>query len=331
MRTLIISLLLIIMTMPSIAQDKSAVEPTYNMTKHLSRHEDFLKQNTPSHVNNATDNVTKYLETLFSEEDPQDLECNNNYITKLNPADKSIPERVRFTNGGKNLTAGYFNIFHDFKGKISLSSLSNGEPCDIDKFIHLIDNDVTEFYGLNERYNTPLRLKRLKESKEYTDSLVPAFSSLRKSIMSGYYFCLFRIYRPVYNLKTHSFKFKAERYDNMRLNGYFNAFDCIALSCPSLTYKKNDYGRIDSCHLISPKISEDLAADVEDGKCLLMFIFKIDKVYSANEKPARPTKYILCSTKKILLIDAETYETVADWSSLLYPAQRKNTTNATRK
>lgn len=214
------------------------------------------------------------------------------------------------------------------KKGISIPTLNDGANCRMDNFTQLVANDPIGYYDLEDTYSTPLKLKNFKASPEYTESILPQFKALRDSVMNATYYYTFNLKGVQYNLQTQRFTigFRCHRSDNTSLKGYLGIGNYINLSCPTL---KEEQGALSigsyTQYLTTPKVSEDIAAEIEDGRYQLLFLFKFDKIKTEKRDVYGGTSgvlaftenYILCKTTKIYLYDPEANQVVADWSSLL--------------
>jgi hypothetical protein len=214
------------------------------------------------------------------------------------------------------------------KKGISIPNLNGGAKCRMENFAQLVANNPIGYYDLEDKYSTPLKLKHFKASSEYTDSILPQFNALRDSIMNATYFYTYNLRGVEYNLQTQKFTigFRCHRSDNTSLKGYLGIGNYINLSCPSL---KEEQGALSigsyTQYLTTPKVSEELAVEIEDGKYQLLFLFKFDKIKTEKRDVYGGTSgvlaftenFILCKTTKLYLYDPETNEVISDWSSLL--------------
>lgn len=214
------------------------------------------------------------------------------------------------------------------KKGISIPTLNDGANCRMDNFSQLIANNPIGYYDLDNMYSTPLKLKKFKASHEYTDSILPNFKALRDSVMSATYYYTLNLKGLQYNLQTQKFTigFRCHSSDNTSLKGYWGIGNNINLSCPSLI---EEQGALSiggyTQYLVTPKVSEELAVEIEDGKYQLLFLFKFDKIRTEKRDVYGGTSgvlaftenYILCKTTKLYLYDPEANVVIADWTSLL--------------
>lgn len=222
---------------------------------------------------------------------------------------------------------------------ISIPNLNDGY-CGLKSFVHLINNNPIGYYDFERTYSTPLKLKKFTASSEFTESILPEFEALRDSVMNATYYYVYNTGGSRYNLQSKNFKFEFTTHGSIdpSLRGYIDIGGYINLSCPSLKPGQGrSYDKF-TWYLTSPKVSEEIAAEIEDGKYQIAFLFKFGKVKTAKRDafggrytggPVYIVNYIICKTSKIYLFDSTTDDIIADWSSLLTVAPSKPSTKTT--
>lgn len=212
----------------------------------------------------------------------------------------------------------------------------NGEwvECSTDNMAALLRKDVIAYYGLEEKYNTPLKISTFKKTDDYQDMVERISEEYKIMTQSKSYMLYSLANNNPYNMAKHCFNFKIEFHNIAKCSTpkYFTFGGGLALSFPSayMTYKKvatneNLYGFWQYNILRTPVISEETALKIEENlkNSSLLIIFKIQKSKFENEPVLglsgyiMKVPYVLGKTIGVYIVNTTTGEVYADISNIL--------------
>ncbi|MDD4761000.1 MAG: hypothetical protein PHU66_09355, partial [Bacteroidaceae bacterium] len=218
-------------------------------------------------------------------------------------------------------------------GKFYLSGGSEDEYniCKVEQVASLINKDVFGYFGLNQRYETPLQRNTFKKTEEYANylsELTNDYSCLSASI----FYILYNLrYNSAYDINKKSFTFRIGVLDWQRTSqsGYigFGKNICTSFPANKLNIKRTrEYNNeVYAYQYIQiPIADEDLALKIEEdmsnpycSTCLL-FVVELNKV-SSEKHPEFPLvqNNILAKTLNLYMVNTKTEEIYCDLSELV--------------
>lgn len=218
-------------------------------------------------------------------------------------------------------------------GEFYLSGGSEDEYniCKVDQVASLMNKDVFGYFGLNQKYETPLQKNAFKKTEEYANYLSQLNYDYSCLSDSKFYILYNLRYNNAYDVDKKSFIFRIGVLDWQRTNqsGYIGFGKNICTSFPTnklnvkRTREYNDelyayqYAQI-------PIADEDLALKIEEdmsnpycSTCLL-FVVELNKV-SSEKHPEFPwtQNNILAKTVNLYMVNTKTEQIYCDLSELV--------------
>ena len=253
----------------------------------------------------------------------------------------------------KSLTKDCFISFYldDIQGVFKFKN-EYGETvkCSTDNMAAILRKDAIAYYGLDEQYNTPLKLSAYKKTDDYLDMTERIGEEYNVMTQNKTYFLYSLANNNPYDLAKHCFNFKIN-FDNIAkcsTPNYFSMGGGLALTFPStyMTYKKvptneNNFGYWQYNILRTPTISEETALKIEENlsNTSILFIFKMTKSVIEN-KPilgvsgyTMEVPFVLGKTIGVYIVNEKTGEVYVDMSNILTQqptTSRKPTTQRRR-
>lgn len=154
----------------------------------------------------------------------------------------------------------------------------------------LLRKDVVRYYNLQDKYNTPLKVKRFKGSEEY-GSLKEGFDEERKNLLNGTYYAIEDV-NSEFDLNKGVFTF------SLPFNGYYNRV-CLK------SVDKN----FDNVSFTTPQMDEDTAYKIESNPCLLVVFVKF-----TGETTGFDIKECVCNPLKVYIANKNTGEIYYEYS-----------------
>lgn len=218
-------------------------------------------------------------------------------------------------------------------GKFYLSGGSEDEYniCTIGQVASLMNKDVFGYFGLNQKYETPLQKNAFKKTKEYADYL-SELNYDHSSLSTSKFYVLYNLrYNSAYDIDKKSFIFRIAVLDWQRTSqsGYIGFGKNISTSFPAnkLNIKRTreyDNEVYAYQYIQIPITDEDLALKIEEdmsnpycSTCLL-FVVELKKVSSEkhSEFPWAQNN-ILAKTVNLYMVNTKTEEIYCDLSELV--------------
>ena len=206
--------------------------------------------------------------------------------------------------------------------------------CSTANMAALLRKDVIAYYGLEDKYDTPLKISAYKKTDDYQDMVERIGEEYYVMTQKKSYMLYSLAHNNPYDMAKHCFNFKIN-FDNIAkcsTPNYFSFGGGLALTFPSayMTYKKvatdeNSYGYWQFNILRTPIIPEETALKIEENlnKSSILFIFKIQKSNIEN-KPilgvsgyTMEVPFVLGKTIGVYIVNTATDEVYADISNIL--------------
>lgn len=206
--------------------------------------------------------------------------------------------------------------------------------CSTANMAALLRKDVIVYYGLEDKYDTPLKISAYKKTDDYQDMIERIGEEYNVMTQSKSYMLYSLAHNNPYDMAKHCFNFKII-FDNIAkcsTPNYFSFGGGLALTFPSayMTYKKvatneNSYGFWQYNILRTPVISEETALKIEENlnNSSILIIFKIQKSNIEN-KPilgvsgyTMEVPFVLGKTIGVYIVNTATGEVYADISNIL--------------
>lgn len=164
----------------------------------------------------------------------------------------------------------------------------------ISKLYPLFTEDVLEYFvWLKDDYNTPLKIKKYKESDDYKYQLYEIQQD-KKCVLENTYYSISSITSDEnYNLDSHTFK--------IGLPNALNGYDLY------LTREDNHFG---TYYFVTPKIDEDTAYKIETNPCNLIVFVK----FTGKTRIHGVSKQAICEPIKVIIADDKTGEIYFEYS-----------------
>lgn len=218
-------------------------------------------------------------------------------------------------------------------GEFYLSGGSEDEYniCKVDQVASLMNKDVFGYFGLNQKYETPLQKNAFKKTEEY-DSYLSQLNYDYSCLFTSKFYILYNLrYNEAYNIDKKSFIFRIGVLDWQRTSqsGYIGFGKNICTSFPTnkLNVKKTrEYNNelYAYQYIQIPIADEDLALKIEEdmsnpycSTCLL-FVVELNKV-SSEKHPEFPwaQNNILAKTVNLYMVNTKTEQIYCDLSELV--------------
>lgn len=158
------------------------------------------------------------------------------------------------------------------------------EEVSLDRISLLLRNDIIGYYNLQDRYNTPLKVKRFKNSEKYSE-FEENFAVERKNFLDGIYYAVTEV-ESEYDLNKGTFTIA------LPFNGYDNR---VSLKTRNDNFKYGSY--ITNC------IDEDTAYRIESNPCILVVFIKF-----TGETTGFDIKECVCNPIKAYIADKKSGE-----------------------
>lgn len=220
--------------------------------------------------------------------------------------------------------------FIDVKNnKIPILIDGKWEIMDSYKVTSLLENNIYSFFGLHEKYPSPLKKQMFERTSEYTDVLLPKFQKIKEDLKKTDYAILYYLYyNNNYNVDKRNFKFTISTIspENLKLPNTFTFSNYYTTTVPKAAFEfetgtifGNPYERR---YFITPTISEEIAVDVEDAMKVhpcpyyLLFVVNIQGIKKQRNDIGFDMPYILTKAKEIYLYNLDTEKVVVDMASV---------------
>lgn len=218
-------------------------------------------------------------------------------------------------------------------GEFYLSGGSEDEYniCKVDQVASLMNKDVFGYFGLNQKYETPLQKNAFKKTEEY-DSYLSQLNYDYSCLSTSKFYILYNLrYNSEYDIDKKSFIFRVGVLDWQRTSqsGYigFGKNICTSFPANKLNIKKTrEYNNelYAYQYIQIPIADEDLALKIEKdmanpycSTCLL-FVVELNKV-SSEKHPEFPwaQNNILAKTVNLYMVNTKTEQIYCDLSELV--------------
>lgn len=218
-------------------------------------------------------------------------------------------------------------------GKFHLSG-GNEDKCEIrrvEQVVALMRKDVFGYFGLNQKYSTPLQKSAFSKTEEYTNYM-SAIDYHHSYIFDSKFYILYNLrYNQAYDLNKKAFVFRVMILDFLRTNqaGYLGFGKNINTSLPSnmLMVKKERWqdGELYANQYIQiPIADENLALKIEEDMAnpycstCLMFVVQLNKT-STEKHPEFmfAQDNILAKTVNLYMVNTKTEQIYCDLSELV--------------
>lgn len=187
------------------------------------------------------------------------------------------------------------------------------------KTLDLLKLDVVRYHRLHEKYNTDLKKKvfiNSEEGKKLLAEMKPKCDGLLNQI------CCTSLGLSNYNLKSRSFKAIGRiwcgRYAKFT---NYQSFGIVCLTNFPIQLKKTHFGvtllskeKIYKVEYDIPFTDENLALEIEEGKCSLLFVYNIQKV-EERATEVFPHDFILGKILGVYLINDVTGKIYKKWNT----------------
>lgn len=231
---------------------------------------------------------------------------------------------------------GVINECYEINHKTGAFYLSGGSEdeyniCKVDQVASLMNKDVFGYFGLNQKYETPLQKNAFKKTEEYTNYLSLLNYDYSCLSASKFYILYNLRYNSEYDIDKKSFIFRVGVLDWQRTSqsGYIGFGKNICTSFPTnkLNIKKErEYNNelYAYQYIQIPIANEDLALKIEEdmsnpycSTCLL-FVVELNKV-SSEKHPEFPwaQNNILAKTINLYMVNTKTEQIYYDLSELV--------------
>jgi len=178
--------------------------------------------------------------------------------------------------------------------------INNGETITIpfSKLVAILNKDVVKYFGLEEKYNSELKVSVFSKTEEYKPYLKDLLVLRNYALNSYFYFSKELGCYNKYNLNNKSFLLVAFTEKKGFYNSNYIQFDDLCILKPSF-FKYNDYVKFGGTNyfqnqdIFIPVVDESIALDIENNcrSVELMLIFKLLDVVSL-EVPIQGLIYI---------------------------------------
>ena len=231
---------------------------------------------------------------------------------------------------------GVINECYEINHKTGEFYLSGGSEdeynvCRVDQVASLMNKDVFGYFGLNQKYETPLQKNAFKKTEEYANYLSQLNYDYSCLSTSKFYILYNLRYNEAYSIDKKSFIFRIGVLDWQRTNqsGYIGFGKNICTSYPAnkLNIKKTrEYNNelYAYQYIQIPITDEDLALKIEEdmsnpycSTCLL-FVVELNKV-SSEKHPEFPWAQdnILAKTVNLYMVNTKMEQIYCDLSELV--------------
>lgn len=228
------------------------------------------------------------------------------------------------------------NECYEIDHKAGVFYLSGGSEdeyniCKVEQVASLINKDVFGYFGLNQKYETPLQKNAFKKTQEYATYLSELNYDYSCLSTSKFYILYNLRYNTAYDIDKKSFIFRIGVLDWQRTNqsGYigFGKNICTTFPANKLSIKRTrEYNNelYAYQYIQIPIADEDLALKIEEEmsnpycSTCLMFVVELNKV-SSEKHPEFPwaQNNILAKTVNLYMVNTKTEQIYCDLSELV--------------
>lgn len=197
------------------------------------------------------------------------------------------------------------------------------------KVLSILEDNIYSFFGLHDKYPSPLKKKMFEKTSEYTDVLLPKFQKIKEDLKNTDYAILYNLYNNNnYNVTKRNFKFKISTIspDNLKLPNTFTFSNYYTTTVPKTAFDLETgtiFGKpYEWRYFITPTISEEIAVDVEDAMRVhpcpyyLLFVVNIQGIKEQGNSMGFDMPYILTKPKEIYLYNKDTGNAIVNMSSV---------------
>lgn len=197
------------------------------------------------------------------------------------------------------------------------------------KVLNLLEDNIYYFFGLQDKYPSPLKKQIFEKTYEYTDILLPKFKKIKEDLKNTDYAILYYLYHNKnYDVDKRNFKFTISTIspENLKLPNTFTFSNYYTTTVPTAAFELEtgkSFGRpYEIRYFVTPTISEEIAVDVEDAmrdlSCpyYLLFVVNIQGIKEQGNSTGFDMPYILTKSKEIYLYNEDTGNVVVDMNSV---------------
>lgn len=203
------------------------------------------------------------------------------------------------------------------------------ESMDHYQVLNLLEDNIYSFFGLHDKYPTPLKKQVFEKTSEYTDIILPKFQKIKDDLKNTDYAILYYLYNNNnYDVDKRNFKFLISTItpDDLELPNTFTFSNFYTTTVPKAAFELETgtyFGRPYKRRLfVTPTISEEIGVDVEDAMRVhpcpyyLLFIVNIQGVKEQGNSMGFDMPYILTKPKEIYLYNKDSGDVVVDMKSV---------------
>lgn len=236
--------------------------------------------------------------------------------------------------------------FIDVKNdKIPILIDGEWEIMDHYKVLNLLEGNIYSFFGLHDKYPSALKKQMFEKTSEYKDVLLPKFQKIKENLKNTDYAILYYLYNNNnYNIHKRNFKFEITTItpDDLNLPNTFTFSNFYTTTVPKAAFELETgtfLGRpYERRYFVTPTISEEIAAEVEDAMRVhpcpyyLLIVVNIYGVMEQGNSMGFDMPYILTKPKEIYLYNKDTGDVVVDMKSVFtIPAPTPKTTSKPKR
>lgn len=197
---------------------------------------------------------------------------------------------------GKELK-GYVNIplSDELKGYVNIQLSDYGIKEDYLLPIGLIERDVLGYYKLQDKYNSPLKMKMFKQSDEYKE-LVRKMERERDKLLADTFYIIEKVPKTNYDLRNNSFFFYVPQTNILYSTTHYIDYGYLGIVSPVLVNRGLQVKIFD----------ENNALDIEDNykDCRLVYVFTVNESLSEKtEKTGLGDSHLICDMQRLYLVN----------------------------
>lgn len=161
--------------------------------------------------------------------------------------------------------------------------------------VGLIERDVIGYYQLQDKYNSPLKLKMFKQSDEYKE-LVKKMEGERNKLLADTFYIIEKVPKTNYDLRNNAFFFNVPQTNILYSTTHYIDYGYLGIVSPVLSNRGLQVKIFD----------ENNALDVEDNykDCRLVYVFTVNE--SLSEKTAKTgldDNHMICDMQRLYLVN----------------------------
>ena len=215
-----------------------------------------------------------------------------------------------------------------------INSQGKSVSCSIDEMYALLRKDVVSYFGLEDTYNSELKIKAYKQTEEYKNNYSLLMADYNKVTQGKAYLMYNLRYNKKYDVTKHCFLFDIGFDDLYRYSqpGYLCFENGLALTFPTayLSRKRQSSnlatnGIYNYNTLKTTTISEAMALKIEDEmddpycNARLLLIFKLTNTATERKQVSNwiiPQHFVIGKTIAAYIVNEKTGEIYADMTKI---------------